>query len=133
MQLRGPAKGTMIRTRGPAPPADRSLQDIERDLDLPRCRDDRHHPPVAAGPWSRMHPRIALAAVAVLVAVSVLASGCASSSPGLVVSLPVPKIGEVTFYLSLPASPAGLSEAAAKVATPGSSNYRHFSSQAAEH
>lgn len=35
----------------------------------------------------------------------------------------LPKIGEVTFYLSLPASTAGLSEAAAKVATPGSSNY----------
>ncbi|MDQ1719217.1 MAG: kumamolisin [Pseudonocardiales bacterium] len=38
--------------------------------------------------------------------------------------------GEVTFYLSLPASTAGLSEAAATVATPGSSTYRHFSSLA---
>jgi hypothetical protein len=40
----------------------------------------------------------------------------------------VPKAGEVTFYLSLRASTAGLSEAVAKVATPGSSDYRHFSS-----
>jgi len=45
------------------------------------------------------------------------------------VSLPVPKAGDVTFYLSLPTtSTAGLSEAAAKAATPGSSDYRHFSS-----
>ncbi len=77
-----------------------------------------------------MRPRVALAAVAVLAAVSVLASGCSSSSPTPPVSLPVPKAGEVTFYLSLPASTAGLSAAAAKVATPGSSNYRHFSSLA---
>ena len=75
-----------------------------------------------------MRPRVALAAVAVLAAVSVLASGCTSSSPRPHVSLPVPKTGEVTFYLSLPASMAGLSEASAKVATPGLSNYRHFSS-----
>jgi subtilase family serine protease len=47
------------------------------------------------------------------------------------VSLPVPANGEVTFYVSLPGSTTGLSEAAAKVATPGSSNYRHFSSLAA--
>jgi subtilase family serine protease len=46
------------------------------------------------------------------------------------VSLPVPKTGEVTFYLSLPASTAGLDQAAAKVAMPGSSAYRHFSSLA---
>lgn len=45
-------------------------------------------------------------------------------------SLPVPKAGEITFYLSLPASTAGLSRAAAKVATPGSSTYRRFSSLA---
>ena len=45
-------------------------------------------------------------------------------------SLPVPKTGEVTFYLSLPSSTTGLSEAVAKVATPGSSDYRHFSSLA---
>ncbi|MDT4946236.1 MAG: hypothetical protein QOH14_2969, partial [Pseudonocardiales bacterium] len=44
--------------------------------------------------------------------------------------LPVPTTGEPTFYLSLPASTAGLSDAAAKVTTPGLSNYRHFSSLA---
>jgi subtilase family serine protease len=51
-----------------------------------------------------------------------------SSSPRARVSLPVPKTGEVTFYLSLPGSTAGLGEAAAEVATPGSPDYRHFSS-----
>ena len=77
-----------------------------------------------------MRPHAALAAVTVL-AGSVLASGCTSSSAAPPVFLPVPKTGEVTFYLSLLASMAGLSEAAAKVATPGSSTYRHFSSLAA--
>ncbi len=43
-------------------------------------------------------------------------------------SLPVPKTGEVTFYLSLPSSTAGLGEAAAEAAAPGSPDYRHFSS-----
>jgi len=42
----------------------------------------------------------------------------------------VPKTGEITFYLSLPASTARLDEAAAKVAMPGSSAYRLFSSLA---
>jgi subtilase family serine protease len=40
----------------------------------------------------------------------------------------VPGAGEVTFYLSLPNSTTALGEAAAKAATPGSSEYRHFSS-----
>ena len=62
-----------------------------------------------------------------LAVVSLLASGCASSAR-LPVFLPVPKAGEVTFYLSLPGSTTGLGEAVAKVATPGSSDYRHFSS-----
>jgi len=44
------------------------------------------------------------------------------------VPLPVPKTGEVTFYLSLPGSTTGLGQAVARVATPGSSQYRHFSS-----
>jgi subtilase family serine protease len=44
------------------------------------------------------------------------------------VSLPVPEAGDVTFYVSLPNSAAGLSAAAATVGTPGSSEYRHFSS-----
>jgi subtilase family serine protease len=46
------------------------------------------------------------------------------------VSLPVPNTGGVTFYLSLPASKPGLSEAAAQVGEPGSPDYRHFSSLA---
>jgi subtilase family serine protease len=51
------------------------------------------------------------------------------------VSLPTPRSGEVTFYLSLPSSTTRLAEAAASVATPGSSQYRHFSSleEAARH
>src|SRR6478735_6678232 len=73
-------------------------------------------------------------AVVALVVVSLLASGCGASnfpapaSSPAPVSLPVPKDGEVTFYLSLPSSTSALFEAAAEVATPGSSDYRHFSS-----
>ncbi len=92
---------------------------------------------VALGAWpppgrgDRLRSHVALAVVAVLAAMSVLAAGCTSSSPAPApVSLPVPKTGEVTFYLSLPASTAGLDEAAAKVAMPESSTYRHFSSLA---
>ncbi|MDT4973993.1 MAG: kumamolisin [Pseudonocardiales bacterium] len=77
-----------------------------------------------------MRLRVVFAAVAVVATVSVVASACTSPSAGPPVSLPVPKTGEVTFYLSLPASTTGLSDAAAKVATPGSSNYRQFSSLA---
>jgi subtilase family serine protease len=44
------------------------------------------------------------------------------------VSLPVPRAGGVTFYLSLPGATSGLGQAVASVATPGSSRYRHFSS-----
>jgi subtilase family serine protease len=67
-------------------------------------------------------------AVATLVVVSLLGSGCTSRSAGAPVSLPVPKTGEVTFYLSLPGATAGLGQAVASVTTPGSSQYRHFSS-----
>src|SRR6266511_1486064 len=77
--------------------------------------------------WMRSRGGVA---VAVLVVLSLLAFGCTLSSAGPPVSLPVPKTGEVTFYLSLPSSTTGLSEAVAKVATPGSSDYRHFSSLA---
>jgi subtilase family serine protease len=70
----------------------------------------------------------ALAVVAALAAVSLLASGCTSSSADPPVSLPVPKTGDVTFYLSLPHATTALSDAAAKVATVGSTDYRHFSS-----
>jgi hypothetical protein len=41
-----------------------------------------------------------------------------------------PRPAGVTFYLSLPASTAGLDAAAAKAAMPGSSTYRHFTSLA---
>jgi hypothetical protein len=67
---------------------------------------------------------------AALVVACLFASACASSSPRAPVSHPVPKTGEVTFYLSLPSSAAVLGQAAAKVATPGSPDYRHFSSRA---
>jgi hypothetical protein len=71
------------------------------------------------------------ATITVLAAVTVLASGCTSSRPTPPpVSLPVPKTGEVTFYLSLPASTAGLDQAATKTAMPGSPTYRHFISPA---
>jgi subtilase family serine protease len=93
----------------------------------------------ALGAWlppglgARMRAYVALATITVFAAVSVLASGCASSSAAPLppsVSLPAPKTGKVTFYLSLPASTAGLDQAAAKVGMPGSSTYRHFTSLA---
>ena len=75
----------------------------------------------------------ALAGAVALGAASLLVAGCtptpaapAASAPA---SQPVPKAGDVTFYLSLPTTSAtGLNTAAANVATPGSSDYRHFSS-----
>jgi hypothetical protein len=72
-----------------------------------------------------------LATITVLAAVTALASGCTSSGAAPPpVSVPVPKTGEVTFYLSLPDSTAGLDQAAAKAAMPGSPTYRHFVSLA---
>jgi subtilase family serine protease len=82
---------------------------------------------------SRTPPRanpVALCTAALLVA-AVLVSGCSSTAASAPVSLPTPATGEVTFYLSLPASPAELSAAAVKVGTPGVQDYRHFSSLAA--
>jgi subtilase family serine protease len=72
--------------------------------------------------------RLSAFAVA-LVVVASLTYGCAPKPASAPVSLPVPQAGDVTFYLSLPAaSITGLSAAASSVATPGSSDYRHFSS-----
>jgi subtilase family serine protease len=83
------------------------------------------------GLGDRTRAYVALATMTVFAAVSVLASGCTSSRSGPPpVSLPVPRTGEVTFYLSLPASTARLDQAAAKAAMPGSSSYRHFTSLA---
>ena len=45
-------------------------------------------------------------------------------------SLPTPKAGEVTFFLSLPATMADVGTAANAVSTPGSPRYRHFSTLA---
>jgi Pro-kumamolisin, activation domain len=76
-------------------------------------------------------------AIAVLVVASMLAFGCpvassearaASPEAGVPVSLPTPKTGEITFYLSLPSSTAALDKATVSVSTPGSTHYRHFSS-----
>ena len=67
-------------------------------------------------------------AVIALAVVSVVLVGCSSTSAPAPVLLPVPKTGEVTFYLSLPSSTTELGKAAVSVATPGSSRYRHFSS-----
>jgi subtilase family serine protease len=78
-----------------------------------------------------MRAYAALATITVLAAVSVLAAGCTSGSPTPPpVGLPAPKAGEVTFYLSLPASTAGLDQTAAKVAMPGTPTYRRFASLA---
>ena len=70
-----------------------------------------------------------ITAISVLVTASLLAAGCSSASPPPVaVSQPTPKSGEITFYLSLPSSTTALDEAATKVSTPGSAQYRHFMS-----
>jgi subtilase family serine protease len=69
------------------------------------------------------------AVAAALVVVASLSCGCAPSPATAPVSLPIPQAGDVTFYLSLPTAPvAGLSAAASSAATPGSPDYRHFSS-----
>ena len=104
------------------------------------CSARSHWPKMhrgALGAWprpglgDRVRASVALATMTVFAAVSVLASGCASSSAApLPISVPAARTGEVTFYLSLPASTAGLDQAAAQVATPGSSTYRHFTSLA---
>jgi Pro-kumamolisin, activation domain len=79
---------------------------------------------MAAARRSAVARRIA----AVVVVLWLVVSGCSSGGARALVSLPAPKSGEVTFYLSLPGSTSGLGQAVAQVATPGSSQYRHFSS-----
>jgi hypothetical protein len=67
---------------------------------------------------------------ALVATVALLAAGCsASASPP--VSLPTPTAGDIICYLSLPDSTTSLSDAAASVATRGSSDYRHFRSLSA--
>src|ERR1700753_3341937 len=66
--------------------------------------------------------------VSVLVTASLVAAGCSSASPAVAVGQPTPKSGEITFYLSLPSSTTALDEAATKVSTPGSAQYRRFMS-----
>jgi subtilase family serine protease len=85
----------------------------------------------SAGLGDRFRACAVLATATVVAAVAVLASGCTSSSPAPApVSLPVSKTGEITFYLSLPASTAALDQAATKAGMPGSPTYRHFISLA---
>jgi hypothetical protein len=79
-------------------------------------------------PMAADRRRLGGVVVGAALVVSLLASACTSSSAGAPVSLPMPQTGEVTFYLSLPSSSAGLGEAVANVGTPGSPGYRHFSS-----
>jgi subtilase family serine protease len=71
--------------------------------------------------------RVVGRAVIALALGSLVLVGCDSTSARAPVSLPVPKAGDVTFYLSLPSSTTELGRTAAGVATPGSSHYRHFS------
>ncbi|MCW2540087.1 MAG: hypothetical protein JWN95_1812 [Frankiales bacterium] len=80
--------------------------------------------------WRKAAPTAPVALIATVVLAVSVVSGCSSKTPTAPVSLPTPTAGQVTFYLSLPASAAALSDAAAKVATAGSSDYRRFSSLA---
>ncbi len=67
--------------------------------------------------------------IAAAVAVSILVSACGgSTSAPPPVGLPAPQAGQITFYLSLSSSATALDQAAAEAATPGSAQYRHFSS-----
>jgi subtilase family serine protease len=79
----------------------------------------------AAGP--RVRVRVTIVGLALL---ALLAAGCTSGTSGTPspLSLPHPRSGIVTFYLSLPGSTTPLAQAATAAATPGSSTYRHFRS-----
>jgi subtilase family serine protease len=119
--------------------------DVER-IDAPRGTD-RHR--VHLGPRSPRHFRrndqkvaggrcgrtrlrrkaggsTRVAIVAALFLIAVLTFGPASEAATPPISLPVPKTGDITFYLSLPTATKALEHAAAQVATPTSSKYRHF-------
>ncbi len=72
-------------------------------------------------------PRHVVALVALAVVLLPLAA-CTSNTPTAPVYLPVTQAGQITFYLSLPSSKAALATSAAAVSTPGTSQYRHFSS-----
>ena len=63
-----------------------------------------------------------------LVAAALVASACTRTPAAVPTSLPAPARGNVTFYLSLPSSTATLLQAAGQAASPGSGQYRHFSS-----
>jgi len=78
------------------------------------------------------HVRRLSAVAATLVVVAASTAGCsAEPADPPPVSLPTAQAGEVTFYLSLPvASTSALTAAATSVATPGSTDYRHFSTLA---
>jgi subtilase family serine protease len=65
---------------------------------------------------------------ATLAVIPLLTFTPASAVTAPLLSLPAPKAGEITFYLSLPSSAKALEQAAAKAGTPGSSEYRHFRS-----
>ena len=62
------------------------------------------------------------------VAVSTLVLSCGSTSAPPPVGLPASQAGQIVFYLSLPSSANALDQASAQAATPGSAQYRHFSS-----
>ncbi|WP_127503923.1 S53 family peptidase [Actinoplanes solisilvae] len=68
--------------------------------------------------------------VGVLIVAVMMTYACAvEEKPPVDVSLPIPKAGVITFYLSLPSSDTELTQAATAAATPGSGQYRRFVSQ----
>ncbi len=76
---------------------------------------------------------IRLRGLAVLAALATIGALLVPTSTAAAVSgpaQPTPKSGEVTFYLSLPATMADVTAAANAVSTPGMPGYRHFSTLA---
>jgi subtilase family serine protease len=76
-----------------------------------------------------MKTRIGLTGVLVVAAMTAYACSSPTPRPTAAVSLPAPKAGVVTFYLSLPSNAADLMKAADAVANPGSGQYRRFVSE----